>query len=130
MHTMIYFLVNVLGLLFSRAETISPIDQYVIDFVLQLRKDKNQTQQDIANILQVSRSFIKDVENSSNRAKYNLTHINALADYFGMKLGDFLPIYPIPVDKKAEKKVTNLKNKKPVSKAVKKKAVKKATKKK
>jgi transcriptional regulator with XRE-family HTH domain len=82
----------------------SPIDQYVINFVLRLRKDKHQTQDDIAEILQVSRSFVKDVENLNNRAKYNLTHINALADYFAMSPGDFLPAKAIPVTKSRDEK--------------------------
>lgn len=130
MHATLYFLVDVLGQLMSRSETISPIDQYVIDFVLQLRIDKNQTQQDIASILQVSRSFIKDVENSNNRAKYNLTHVNALADYYGMKPGDFLPEVAIPVDKKTESKIKSTTKRKNAALKIKKKAKKSVVKKK
>lgn len=87
-------------------ENISPIDQYVIDFVFELRRSKKHTQQDIADILQVSRSFVKDVENIKNRAKYNLSHINALADYYNMRPGDFLPDKAIPVNKSKEEKKT------------------------
>ncbi len=42
-----------------------------------------------------SREFIKDVENLNKRAKYNIRHINALADYFDMSPRDFLPEKPM-----------------------------------
>jgi len=83
---------------------ISRIEQYVVDFVLALRKDKGQTQTDLANILGVSRSFVKDVESKRTRAKYNLNHINTLADYFDLRPGQFLPEKALikPKPKKSE----------------------------
>lgn len=80
-------------------ENISQIDQYVIDYVRNLRIQKNLTQDGLASILGVGKSFISNAESLNHRAKYNLTHINALADYFNMKLADFLPDKPIPVNK-------------------------------
>ncbi len=70
---------------------ISKIEQYIIDFIYKLRKEKNLNQADIATIIGVSRVFVTNVENPSNRAKYNIDHINALADHFGMSPRDFLP---------------------------------------
>jgi len=70
---------------------ISKIEQYIIDFIYKLRKEKNLNQADIATIIGVSRVFVTNVENPSNRAKYNIDHINALADHFGMSPKDFLP---------------------------------------
>ena len=70
---------------------ISPIEQYVIDFVRKFRIDKELSQEDIGNIIEVSRSYIGDIENPNSRAKYNLTHINALADYFNISPQFFLP---------------------------------------
>ncbi len=70
---------------------ISKIEQYIIDFIYKLRKGKNLNQADIATIIGVSRVFVTNVENPSNRAKYNIDHINALADHFGMSPRDFLP---------------------------------------
>ncbi len=78
-----------------RQEQISPIDQYVIDYVRRLRDIKNLTQTDISSIIGVSREFIKDVESSKRRAKYNIQHINALAEYFEMSPKDFLPEKPL-----------------------------------
>ena len=70
---------------------ISPIEQYVIDFVRKLRVEKNLTQEDIGNIIEVSRSYIGDIESPNTRAKYNLSHINSLADYFVISPQSFLP---------------------------------------
>jgi transcriptional regulator with XRE-family HTH domain len=104
-----------------RESNITPIEQFVIDFVTTLRNKRNLNQQDIADIIGVSRGFISDVESRKKPAKYNIRHINALADYFGMSPREFLPEKAFPVDvveKEKEKKV------------VKKATVKKATKKK
>jgi len=70
---------------------ISGIDQYVIDFVIKLRDRHNLNQDDIATILGVKRTFITNVESAKNRAKYNLSHIDKLADHFGLSPKDFLP---------------------------------------
>ncbi|MCW3091418.1 MAG: family transcriptional regulator [Ferruginibacter sp.] len=99
-------------------EHISPIEQYVIDFVRKLRSDKKITQEDIANILEVSRSYIGDIESPNTRAKYNMTHVNALADYFNMSPQAFFPEKALKlsgskIDKssKAKSKKTMKKNK-------------------
>lgn len=76
-------------------EYISPIEQYVIDFVVILRKKHRLTQADIGTIIGVGRTFITNVENLEERAKYNINHINLLADHFGMSPRDFLPEKPI-----------------------------------
>lgn len=75
----------------NEQEHISPIEQYVIDYVRDLRKSKNLSQDDIGNIIGKSKSFIGNIESMNNRAKYNLTHINLLADYFNLSPRDFLP---------------------------------------
>lgn len=99
---------------------ISLIEQYLIDFVRQLRSDNNLTQDDLASILGVGKSFISNVESANHRAKYNLTHLNVFADYFGMNPQAFLPNSAFHVDE--------LKAKKPKA-ATKKVAKKAATKK-
>ena len=71
------------------------IEQYVIDFVRELRTERNLRQEDIAYILDVKPSFIGNVESTSNIAKYNLEHINKLADHFGLSPQDFLPKKPL-----------------------------------
>lgn len=86
-----FFSVTVLGILMKDQENISPIEQYVIDFIRELRNDKGLTQDGLASILGVGKSFISNVESLNHRAKYNLNHINILADYYDMRPGDFLP---------------------------------------
>ncbi|RZL27744.1 MAG: XRE family transcriptional regulator [Pedobacter sp.] len=71
---------------------ITEIEQHVIDFVIKIRDKKNLTQDDIATILDVKRTFITNVESRKNRAKYNLNHINKLADHFGISPREFLPV--------------------------------------
>ena len=92
-------------------EFSTPIDQYVIDSVRMLRDDKNLRHQDIASIIGVSREFIKDVENLNKRAKYNIRHINALADYFDMSPRDFLPGKPMKLSSEKNKKSAPVKQK-------------------
>ena len=70
---------------------ISKIDQYVIDFVIKLRDRYKLNQEDIATVLGVKRTFITNIESGRSRAKYNLIHIDKLADHFGMSPRDFLP---------------------------------------
>ena len=67
------------------------IEQFVIDFVKELRTSKDLRQEDIAYILEVKASFIGNVESTAHPAKYNLRHINKLADHFGISPKDFLP---------------------------------------
>lgn len=71
------------------------IEQYVIDYVKRLRTQKGLRQEDIAFILEVKPSFIGNVESTSHPAKYNLKHINKLADHFGLSPKDFLPSKPL-----------------------------------
>lgn len=78
--------------------SLEPIEKYVIDFVIKYRNDRNLTQQNIADIIGVSRSYIRDIENPRTNAKYNLRHINALADYFNISPGAFLPTKPFPTE--------------------------------
>jgi transcriptional regulator with XRE-family HTH domain len=85
-------------------ENITPLDQHVIDFVRELRTSKHLSQTDIANIIHVQRTFIGDVESANQPAKYNLRHINALADYFNISPKDFLPAKPFPVDNSPKEK--------------------------
>jgi transcriptional regulator with XRE-family HTH domain len=70
---------------------LSQIEQYVVDYVIKLRKKHNLTQSDIGVIINTKGSFVSNVENINNRAKYNLNHINALADHFDLSPEDFVP---------------------------------------
>ena len=75
----------------SESLKTSSIDQYVIDYVRKLRDDRNVTQEEIANIIGVKQSYVGSIESSKSRAKYNLYHIDKLADHFGISPRLFLP---------------------------------------
>lgn len=75
-------------------EPISEIDQYVIDFVRRLRTKNKIGQEEIGRIIGVKRTYITNIESLKQPAKYNLKHINLLADHFGLSPRDFLPEKP------------------------------------
>ena len=84
-------------------ENISAIEQYVIDYVRDFRNVNNLTQEDIAAILEVSRSYIADIENPKSRAKYNMTHVNLLAEHFKKSPRDFFPDKPFTTKPKSSR---------------------------
>ena len=73
---------------------LSPIQQYVVDVAKQKRNEKHWSQRDLAFEMNISISFIGNVENPKERAKYNLDHINKLAEVFKCSPKDFLPDHP------------------------------------
>ncbi|MEC3876027.1 helix-turn-helix domain-containing protein [Chryseobacterium salviniae] len=70
---------------------LEPIEQYVIDIVRKMRLEKKISQKELAYSLDLSIGFIGDVESYKSRAKYNLSHINRLAEIFECSPKDFLP---------------------------------------
>ena len=74
---------------------ISPIEQYVIDKIRELRTEKGIAQREFADLLDISYGFIAKVESPKKRAKYNLNHINAAAKLFKCSPRDFLPDEPV-----------------------------------
>lgn len=70
---------------------ITPIEQYVIDRVRELRTEKNMSQRELADTIEVSYGFIGKVESTSKRAKYNLQHINDIAKAFECSPKDLMP---------------------------------------
>ena len=76
-------------------DNIGRIEQYVIDYVRELRVTNNLLQEDIASILGTTKAFISNAESTNHRAKYNLKHIDKLAHYFNLSPRDFLPETPL-----------------------------------
>ncbi|MBX3164352.1 MAG: helix-turn-helix transcriptional regulator [Bacteroidetes bacterium] len=70
---------------------LEPIEQYVIDTVRKMRIEKGISQKELAFDLDLSIGFIGDVESHKSNAKYNLKHINKLAQIFNCSPKDFLP---------------------------------------
>jgi len=77
---------------------IHPIEQHAIDLVTKLRRSRKMTQEDIAHIIETTKSFVGNVENVHNAAKYNLKHLNMIADHFCIAPKDFLPDRPVHHD--------------------------------
>ncbi|MDR3681874.1 MAG: helix-turn-helix transcriptional regulator [Flavipsychrobacter sp.] len=69
----------------------SQIEQHVIDAIRQKRKEKGISQRELAYLLDVSVSFIGEVESGRTRAKYNLNHINEISKILDCSPKDFLP---------------------------------------
>jgi transcriptional regulator with XRE-family HTH domain len=78
----------------KKAET-TEIEQYVIDRVKEMRKERSISQKELANLLDLSIGFIGDIESPKSRAKFNLNHINELAKVFDCSPQDFLPKKPL-----------------------------------
>jgi len=75
---------------------IAPIDQYIIDAVTAFRVKKEISQDGLAAILKVNKSFIGSIESSQYRAIYNIKHINAFSCYFNEPVASFLPNKGLP----------------------------------
>ncbi len=67
------------------------IEQYVIDAVRKMRREKGISQRELAYRMDVSVSFIGEVESGRTRAKYNLNHLNEIAKILGCSPRDLLP---------------------------------------
>jgi transcriptional regulator with XRE-family HTH domain len=63
----------------------------VIDKVKELRLKKKLTQDDIAMFLNASRGFIGQIESQDSASKYNLNHLNKLAQEMGCSPKDSIP---------------------------------------
>lgn len=79
----------------SEGSILTPIDQYVIDKVREIRKSKKITQEQIADFLKVSEGYIGQIESTKFIAKYNLEALNQLAKLFECSPKDFLPENPL-----------------------------------
>jgi transcriptional regulator with XRE-family HTH domain len=67
----------------------------VIDRVRDMRIRKDLTQDDLAFFLNTSRGFIGQVESPNSSSRYNLNHLNKLAQEMGCSPRDFIPEKPV-----------------------------------
>jgi transcriptional regulator with XRE-family HTH domain len=72
----------------------SKIEQYIIDKIREKRLKLNISQAELARQLDVSEGFIGNVESPNYRAKYNINHLNAIANIFKCSPREFLPKEP------------------------------------
>lgn len=67
------------------------IEIYVIHKTKELRLKNNYSQADLAFKLGVTTGFIGKIESTKSMNKYNLNHINKLAEIFNVSPKEFLP---------------------------------------
>lgn len=71
------------------------VDWYIVNKVREIRTAKGFSQQDVADHLGTSASFIGQIESPGSRAKYKTLHLNELAKLFDCSPKDFWPDKPI-----------------------------------
>ena len=67
------------------------VDWYIVNKVREIRTAKGLSQQDVADYLGTSASFIGQIESLGSRAKYKTLHLNELAKLFVCSPKDFWP---------------------------------------
>jgi transcriptional regulator with XRE-family HTH domain len=68
----------------------------VIDLVREKRIEKKLSQDLIAAFIGKTRGFVGHVESPANPSKYNLNHLNRIANEMGCSPKDFIPKFAIP----------------------------------
>lgn len=74
----------------------SEIEQFVIDKVREIRLLKNIGQKQLSLEMGLSGKFIGNVESTKTPDKYNLNHLNKIAEILECSIKDFFPDKPIP----------------------------------
>jgi transcriptional regulator with XRE-family HTH domain len=74
---------------------LTKIEQYIIDKIKSMRKEHGFSQLELSQKLEMSDSFISHVESTSKRAKYNINHLNKIAELFNCSPKDFWPDKPL-----------------------------------
>lgn len=77
---------------------ISKIEQFVIDRVRELRIKAGISQVKMSVDMELNAKFVGNVESSKTPDKYNLNHLNKIAEILNCSIKDFLPDKPLPGD--------------------------------
>lgn len=75
---------------------ISKIEQFVIDKVRELRIKAGISQVNLSIEIGLSSKFVGNVESSKTPDKYNLNHLNKIAEILKCSIKDFFPDQPLP----------------------------------
>ena len=60
----------------------SAIELYIVQKVKEQRKKRKMSQRYLADCLNVSQSFIRNIENENDDTAYNIDHLNEIAKIF------------------------------------------------
>ena len=69
----------------------SAIELYIVQKVKEQRKKRKMSQRYLADCLNVSQSFIRNIENENDDTAYNIDHLNEIANIFDCSIRDFFP---------------------------------------
>ena len=69
----------------------TPIEKYVISQVRKKRKELGMTHAELNDNLGFGSGFVGQVESNKCPSKYNLNHLNKLAEIFDCSSRDFFP---------------------------------------
>ena len=85
----------------------SEIEQFVIDKVREIRLSKRVGQMNLSLAMGLNGKFVGNVESPKTPDKYNLNHLNKIAQILECSIKDFFPEIPIPgeIDKIYNKQI-------------------------
>ena len=69
----------------------SAIELYIVQKVKEQRKKRKMSQRYLADCLNVSQSFNRNIENENDDTAYNIDHLNEIAKIFDCSIRDFFP---------------------------------------
>lgn len=75
---------------------LTRIEQFVIDKVKDKRIQMKISGESLSKSIGLNEKFVAKVENPSYPDKYNLNHLNKIAEVLGCSIKDFLPDKPLP----------------------------------
>lgn len=70
---------------------LSPLDKYIILAVRKKREEQGIAQADLSVRMELNDKFVGNVESFRQKAKYNINHLNRIAEILNCPLTDFLP---------------------------------------
>jgi len=79
---------------------LTEIEQYVIERVKERRISKGLSQDKLSVMMGLNEKFVTKVENPNRIEKYNINHLNKIAEILDCSIQDFFPNGFIPGDLK------------------------------
>lgn len=74
---------------------LAPIEQYVVDKVRKMRKQRGISQKALADLLDISHGFIGKIESPAYPSKWNIELLNEVAIILDCSIKDFFPDKPL-----------------------------------
>ena len=73
----------------------SKIELYTIQKVKEIREKRQISQRYLADCMNVSHSFIQQIEDVNTDTAYNLDHLNEISKILNCSIKDFMPDKPL-----------------------------------